>query len=491
MIYCPKCGTANRDGSKFCNECGGRLPEAPPELAAPAPEAPDLARLLAEEELPEPELAAPEAPEAPIEAPWPGEEETIAAAEREAVAEELAEEAGPKGPTAEPAEPPTGEEQPAEEPAVEEPVPIEPEEMRLSAPGLKEQLAKPTPPGHRAPVLADIKNPIPIAPIISQPHPASPTSQPIPSKAELQEAKLLEQLLVIEPRLRGEAGVTPARRWVPTLRRVLIALLLAAAVLAPLLAPSGWSSFLLGPAPEVARVFEAVETLPAGTPVLVAFDYTPATAGELDPQARALIRHLLSRGLPLVTVSLVPEGPALAQRVLDRELTAYPKARYGGAYVHLGYLAGGEAALRALAEGLPGPVAEDYLIGLPLRELPATAGVSGLDDLGLIVVLAGDSEHVRWWVEQVGTRTRTPLAAGVSAASEPQLRPYLDSGQLVGLISGVRGAAQYESQLAQGEALIQTGEVWAGRLDALSLSLLALILVILVGNLVPWISQSR
>jgi hypothetical protein len=25
MIYCPKCGTANRDGSRFCNECGERL----------------------------------------------------------------------------------------------------------------------------------------------------------------------------------------------------------------------------------------------------------------------------------------------------------------------------------------------------------------------------------------------------------------------------------------------------------------------------------
>ncbi|MGC8838460.1 MAG: zinc ribbon domain-containing protein [Anaerolineae bacterium] len=25
MIYCPNCGTANRDGSKFCNECGARL----------------------------------------------------------------------------------------------------------------------------------------------------------------------------------------------------------------------------------------------------------------------------------------------------------------------------------------------------------------------------------------------------------------------------------------------------------------------------------
>lgn len=28
MIYCPNCGTANRDGSKFCNECGYRLTDA-------------------------------------------------------------------------------------------------------------------------------------------------------------------------------------------------------------------------------------------------------------------------------------------------------------------------------------------------------------------------------------------------------------------------------------------------------------------------------
>lgn len=28
MIYCPVCGTANRDGSRFCNECGGRLDQS-------------------------------------------------------------------------------------------------------------------------------------------------------------------------------------------------------------------------------------------------------------------------------------------------------------------------------------------------------------------------------------------------------------------------------------------------------------------------------
>src|SRR5512143_341756 len=26
MVYCPGCGTANRDGSRFCNECGTKMP---------------------------------------------------------------------------------------------------------------------------------------------------------------------------------------------------------------------------------------------------------------------------------------------------------------------------------------------------------------------------------------------------------------------------------------------------------------------------------
>lgn len=493
MIYCPTCGTGNRDGSKFCNECGGRLPEPPPEPSAPPPGVPDLTGLLPEEAaLLAAELMVPGAPEpSPLtprrgsgvraEAPSEEEAEALEAPPEELLPEPPGAEAPP-----EPSGPPPS--LPSSTrgwgPPVEPTEAEEPGELRLSALGLAEDLSQPLPPERKPKVLAGVSEPIPIAPIISQPHPASPMSQPIPALAEIQEAKLLEQLLITEPTPRGEAGVTPARRWVPVLRRLTITILVAAAVIAPLLVPSGWSWLLLGSSPDVSRVYQAIEDLPAGTPVLVAFDYTPATAGELDPQARALVRHLLSRGLPVVTVSLVPEGPALAGPILAQEMAAYPEARYGRAHVDLGYLTGGEAALRALAAGLPAAVPVDYLAGLPLGELPATAGVTGLDDLGLIVVLAGDSEPVRWWVEQVGVRTQTPLAAGVSAAIEPQLRPYRDSGQLAGLISGLPGAARYA-------ALTGAGADWAGRLDALSLSLLAFIVLIVVGNLASWLTRGR
>ncbi len=76
MIYCPECGTANRDGSKFCNECGTSL--APREITCPSCGTvnPPLSKFcnecgsrLAAAPPPRPEAPAP--PARPVEAPPP------------------------------------------------------------------------------------------------------------------------------------------------------------------------------------------------------------------------------------------------------------------------------------------------------------------------------------------------------------------------------------------------------------------------------------
>ncbi|RLG68557.1 MAG: hypothetical protein DRO11_08925 [Methanobacteriota archaeon] len=37
-----------------------------------------------------------------------------------------------------------------------------------------------------------------------------------------------------------------------------------------------------------------------------------------------------------------------------------------------------------------------------------------------------------------------PIGGGVTAVSGPEMYPYIQSGQLVGLLSGMKGAAEYE-----------------------------------------------
>jgi len=68
------------------------------------------------------------------------------------------------------------------------------------------------------------------------------------------------------------------------------------------------------------------------------------------------------------------------------------------------------------------------------------------------------------------------IAAAATALIATQVMPYLKSGQMVGMLTGLRGAAEYENLIGK------PGEAVAG-MDAQSVAHVAIILVILVGNI--------
>ncbi|HID87708.1 MAG TPA: zinc ribbon domain-containing protein [Anaerolineae bacterium] len=440
MIYCPECGTSNRDGSKFCNECGARLPSSlsPREGVRAEPHA---------EEHAEPEIEAPAEGE-PAEEPLPRPEETVEQGPGEAPTVIAAEAIGP---------------------AVPEEREGAPEEER--------------PPLSAFEILAGVEDALPVAPIIAKPH-SAPIAPPAIPGADFESARLFEEIVVSRPVIEAPA---PEGRWTRLwrwARRRLVYLLVALAVVVPFLVKGAWSGTNLPVAPAVREVYEAVEALPEGAAVLVAHDYDPETMAELGPQALAITHHLMSRHLRVMVLSLLPQGPALAQETLQRAAQAHPEAHYGRDHVNLGYLAGQEAALRAFAGDPLGAVGRDYVARRPLTDFAAMEGVGGIEDVALIVELAGSQEPLRWWIEQVGSRYDVALVAGVTAAAEPQVRPYYQSGQLLGLISGLPGAAQYER-------LIQRPASGVASLGAQSAAHLAIILLALLGSLAYWIGRGR
>ena len=66
--------------------------------------------------------------------------------------------------------------------------------------------------------------------------------------------------------------------------------------------------------------YAAVENLPNGADVLVYFAYDPATSGEMDMVSVPVLRHLLEQRSNLTFVSLNPNGPASARRLVRRAL---------------------------------------------------------------------------------------------------------------------------------------------------------------------------
>jgi hypothetical protein len=74
-----------------------------------------------------------------------------------------------------------------------------------------------------------------------------------------------------------------------------------------------------------------------------------------------------------------------------------------------------------------------------VQSLLAQAG-----DVKLIIELAASPESVRWWAEQIKANgVEIPLIVGVSAGAESLTMPYLQSGQVKGMVSGFPGAVAY------------------------------------------------
>ena len=79
-------------------------------------------------------------------------------------------------------------------------------------------------------------------------------------------------------------------------------------------------------------------------------------------------------------------------------------------------------------------------------------------------------------VQQVQGRFHIRMIAGVTAVSAPEYYPYLQTGQLQGLLGGMAGAAEYEA-LVKHPALAMRG------MDAQSLAHLFIAFLIILGNL--------
>jgi len=324
--------------------------------------------------------------------------------------------------------------------------------------------------GEPAGVLKGIRGTLGIEPIVAIPHRASPSTPAVPSRTAEEQAELFASV-VREPAYPGvelaetrgaEMLATSGARWVSYL-------ILLVAVTVPLLLGSRWSVRNL-PLTDAARaMYQTIESLPPGAVVLLSHDYDPGEAGEMLPQARAVLNHLMNRRLRLINVSLTPEGSRLSEQLLGEvgDLYGY---RPGEDYLSLGYVMGVEAGPRSVVDGL----------------LTAHGGAlaNDVEDISLVVEFAGTPGYLRLWLEQVQGPYGLPMVAGVSGSADPFARPYFRNEsrqQLSGLITGFVGAAQYE-RLSGQEGLAVAG------MDAQSLAHVAIVILIVVGN-VAYFSQ--
>jgi hypothetical protein len=103
-------------------------------------------------------------------------------------------------------------------------------------------------------------------------------------------------------------------------------------------------------------------------------------------------------------------------------------------------------------------------------------GVQNYANFPLLVNISAGYPGTKEWVQQVVSRYHLPMVAGVTAVSAPEYYPYLQAGQLKGLLGGMAGGAEYE-------VLIQKPALATRGMDAQSLAHLFIAFMILLGNL--------
>jgi hypothetical protein len=116
---------------------------------------------------------------------------------------------------------------------------------------------------------------------------------------------------------------------------------------------------------------------------------------------------------------------------------------------------------------------EDYFKNR-LGSLGLTQRIKNYQDLDLIITVA-DGDLPQYWVDYAQTRYKKPVLAAVTAVMATTFYPYLSSGQLSGLVGGLKGAAEYEQ-------LIQRPDLGIKGMESQSLAHLTIILLIILGN---------
>lgn len=260
-------------------------------------------------------------------------------------------------------------------------------------------------------------------------------------------------------------------RWLLHLDRRYIFILIALATAIPLLHPINLPVTV---SPRVQAAFDTVDKQPAGSYVLMSLDYEPDIAAELQPMAIALLRHCFRKGLKPVVLTLYPAAPGLIERALDEAAGAEKKKRDVD-FVFLGYKSGSQSVILGLGESIRTMFPTDFW-GTPLDKLPMMRGHDSYADFPLVVNLSGSS-IADYYIRIAATRYRRPMVLGATAVMTTDYYPYLSSGQILGLIGGMRGAAEYE------RLMDLFGTARRG-MDAQSLVHLLVVLLVIVGNVI-------
>ena len=285
------------------------------------------------------------------------------------------------------------------------------------------------------------------------------------------------------------------------LDRRFIFLLIALSVLIPLMKP-GLVNIPIIAKPDSKVVFQELNQLNEGDKVLVSFEYGASTKPEIHPMSVAVLQHLFSKGVKVYTVPLWPEGLMMAKYAIEEVVASNLfNIKEHTNYVSLPYKAGGEIIIRGIATDIRSIFTQD-VNNILLNDIPMMDGINNITDFDFVFDLSAGVPGNAEWVQFACDEYNIPLSSGCTSIMVTDAIPYVDSGQIRGILAGMPGAAEYEqmvykhlndmkgSKFLNKDVLIIPGKA-TSRMSAQSVAHLLMVIFIIFGNISYYLVRRR
>lgn len=261
-------------------------------------------------------------------------------------------------------------------------------------------------------------------------------------------------------------------------RRFLYALLVLA-VIVPFFIPLRLPTVVSSPP---RALFDTIEALPPGSFALFGVDWSAGTRGENLPQTEAIMRHLMKKKIRFaIFVFSDAQGKTLGEEVAQRLQGEYGY-KEGVDWVNWGYRTSTDMqnVLKALGQDVPHTAGTD-IHKQSVDTMPVMNGVHTGSDIKLLVDVTPTGSY-QTYIQFLGGPYRIPTAAALTAVMVPEAFNYFDSKQLIGMVPGLAGAAEYQ-KLYEDKYGAPPGKSTTRQFsNSLSFAHLLIIFFIIMGN---------
>jgi len=225
------------------------------------------------------------------------------------------------------------------------------------------------------------------------------------------------------------------RRW--------IYLMVALAISIPLMIPFNSKVRITEPAENVYKMIDSFSGK-SNKAILMCIDHDASTSPELMPMEVSILRHCFERNIKVFTICFNASSAPLVDYAINIAKENYTVVS-GVDYCNFGYQPLFLPIILGMGEDI-GEAVETDAEGRKVSQLPIMQDIKNYNDMNLVIEFSASSGAAAW-ITYARVKFGVNVAAGITAVMAADNYPYLQTGQLIGMLSGLKGAAEYEEMV--------------------------------------------